>query len=203
MSGLLLAWIGAALAGKIYINNLPVETLPVIEMRNVTVRFDAEGNIWIDAPNYQVRQVAPPTYLPGQPGQPGQPGALTPSGVPVGRWWLVTEDAGSVGSAVDVMVNGQVVRRVISGQPQLIMDIGAWLRPGDNEISLLIQPGTPAGGALSVYIGQGDNRDGTIRLGSPDVRWTRRAGDPAEGTIRTFHVTVPPAPVVPPVNPQP
>lgn len=181
----MIALIGAALAGTVYINNLPVETLPVVEMRNVTVRFDADGNIWIDAPNYRVQQVAPPTYVPGQ---------TTASGVPAGRWWLVTDDAGSVGSTVDVMVNGQVVRRVLSGQPQLIMDIGPWLRPGENEISLLIQPGTPAGGPLHVYVGQGVQQDGTIRLDAPEVRWSRRAGDPAEGSIRTFKVSVPAAP---------
>lgn len=180
MSSLILMM--SALAGTIYINNIPVQTPPVVEMKNVTVRIDADGNIWIDAPNYQVREVAPPNYVPA---------AGTSTAVPAGTWWLVTEDNGSTGSVIDVMVNGQVIRRVISGQAQLIMDVGPYLKQGTNEITMLIQPGTPGGGLLNIYVGQGTNASGTIRLDAPSVRFSRRSADSAEGGLKTFTVTIP------------
>lgn len=179
-----------AMAGTVYINNLPIDTLPVAELKNVTVRFDAEGNIWIDAPNYQIREVAPPTYVSGTDATATTPTAGTGT-VATGLWWLVTEDNGSSGSVVDVMVNGVRVRRVISGQSQLIMDIGPFLRPGLNEIQIIAQPGQPAGGMLSIYIGQGSNSSGTIRLDAPSVRYARRSSDPPDGGVKTFTVTVP------------
>lgn len=179
MSFLLL--VTSVLAAKIYINNIEVQTPPVVEMKGVGVRFDAEGNIWIDAPNYQVREVAPPQYVP----------AVGASVVPVGTWWLVTEDNGSTGSVVDVMVNGQVVRRVISGQAQLIMDIGPYLKKGNNEITILVQPGTPGGGLLNIYVGQGSNADGTIRLDAPTVRFSRRSSDSVDGAFKTYTLTIP------------
>ncbi len=180
MSSLLLMM--SAWAGSIYINNIPVQTPPVVEMKNVTVRIDAEGNIWIDAPNYQVREVAPPNYVPA---------AGTNSVVPVGTWWLVTEDNGSTGSVIDVMINGQVIRRVISGQTQLIMDVGPYLKQGTNEITMLIQPGAPGGGLLNIYVGQGSNASGTIRLEAPSVRYARRSADSPEGGLKTYTVTIP------------
>lgn len=186
----LLALCTQAFAGTVYINNLPIDTLPVAELKNVTVRFDAEGNIWIDAPNYQIREVAPPTYVSASDATATTPTAGTGT-VATGLWWLVTEDNGSTGSVVDIMVNGVRVRRVISGQSQLIMDIGPFLRPGVNEIQIIAQPGQPGGGLLNVYIGQGSNSSGTIRLDAPSVRYARRSSDSAEGGVKTFTITVP------------
>jgi len=40
-----LVLIASALAGTVYINNIAVPTLPVVEMKDVTVRFDAAGNV--------------------------------------------------------------------------------------------------------------------------------------------------------------
>ena len=177
-----LIWMASAWAGSIYINNIAVQTLPVVEMKNVSVRFDAAGNVWIDAPNYQVREVAPPTYVSA---------AGATSVVPAGSWWLVTEDNGSTGSVVDVMVNGTVIRRVVSGQAQLIMDIGPFLKQGTNEITMLIQPGTAGGGVLNIYVGQGNNSQGTIRLDAPSVRFSRRSSDPTEGGLKTYTLTIP------------
>lgn len=177
-----LVLMASAFAGTVYINNIAVQTLPVVEMKNVTVRFDANGNVWIDAPNYQVREVAPPTYVAAN-------GAA--SVVPTGVWWLVTEDNGSTGNVVDVMVNGTVIRRVISGQAQLIMDIGPYLKQGTNEITMLVQPGVPGGGLLNIYVGQGTNAQGTIRLDAPAVRFSRRSSDSGDGSLKTYTLNIP------------
>lgn len=211
-----LLWLAAAaLAGDVYINGIRADVLPVMSMEQVTVRFDAQGNIWIDAPTYRVTVVTPapapspaPTYAPAPAPSPAPAYAPTPapspapspapaatsrpaSAVPAATWWLVTEDNDSAGHDVEVLVNGVSVRHVRSGEAQLILDLGPWLQRGANTITLQAAPGTYGGGAFTVYVGKGSDAGGTVRLDAPDVRYTRRAVDLASGATRSFTLTVP------------
>ncbi len=216
MLGALAFWVLEATAGDVYVNGVRADVLPVMSMENVTVRFDAQGNIWIDAPTYRVRVstgdapaapyavppapvAVPPTpvvYLPEPSTLPGRPATPPPaagpqSGVAAGSWWLVTEDNDSVGHDVDVVVNGVSVRHVRSGETQLILDLGAWLKPGNNTITLNAAPGSYAGGAFMVYMGKGRADEGTVRLEAPDIRYSRRAVDLAAGASRAYTLVIP------------
>jgi hypothetical protein len=112
---------------------------------------------------------------------------------PVATWWLVTEDDGSTGHTLEVLVNGTLVRRVASGQPQLILDVGAYLRRGANTVVVQGVPGgSPAGGPLSIYLGRGNTLSGTLRLDNPEVAFSARASDGAGGSpTRQYTLTVP------------
>ena len=100
--------------------------------------------------------------------------------VPAATWWLVTEDARSGGQVAEVRINGVRVRTVRSGEPQLVLDVGPWLRTGDNTIEVVPQADTVAsGGNLSVHLGKGSPGAGVLRLENPAMTWTRKAGDPA------------------------
>lgn len=193
----------AAFAGSVYINGVRVDVLPEVTVTNATVRLDSQGNVWIDAPGYRVQvlqtgqavnvppagssQAAPQrTQAASQP-DPASGAARIGTGV----WWLVTEDNTSSGHALEIIVNGALVRRIVSGDPQLLFDIGPYLRHGSNAVVINALPGpTPGGGALSVYIGRGNNLSGTIRLDSPDVTYSRRASDGGSGG-RQYTLTIP------------
>jgi hypothetical protein len=203
---LLLGWMNVALATTVYINGVRADVLPEITLTNVTVKVDAKGDLYITAPGYKV-EVAPPTsYTPGyaptgtpiQSNPPPVASTVTnpptaTSGVPVGTWWLVTEDNQSMGQIVDVVVNGTVVRRVQSGDPQLILDLAPYLHRGANTVSMNAISGTTplGGGILNIYVGRGSNVSGTIRIDAPDVRYSRRATDAAASASRQFTITVP------------
>lgn len=194
------ALVGLALAGDVYINGVRADVLPVMSMEQVTVRFDAQGNIWIDAPTYRVSVVvggsappASPTAAPAPPvpASPPAPAARAPGAVPAATWWLVTEDNDSTGHDVELVINGVSVRHVRSGEAQVILDVGPWLVRGPNTVTLQAAAGVYGGGALVVYVGKGSDAGGTVRMDAPDVRFTRRAVDLGSGATRTFTVTVP------------
>lgn len=190
----LMSWV---LAGTVYINGVRVDALPVTELKGVNIRFDAAGNIWVDAPGYKVQVMESASVA--SPGVTSS--AMTSSttaatapnyAVSPGTWWLVTEDNGSYGHTVEISVNGMVVRRVRSGEPQLILDLAPYLRIGDNQVVLTaLAGGQPGGGVLNIYVGKGSNQNGTIRIDSPVVRYTRRSSDSPEGGTRPYTVTVP------------
>lgn len=185
MSLLVALWIGLAQAGAVYVNGIRADVLPEVEMKNVTVRVDADGNIWIDAPQYKVTAV-PTSSAAAAPSQ-ASPG---PMGLPAGQWWLVTEDQGSVGQVLDVHVNGVRVFRAISSQTSALLDIGPWLRKGNNEVRIEPQGAAPsAGGALHVWVGHGANVGGTVQIDTASVHYSRSAAEPMGS--RTFVVYVP------------
>ncbi len=185
------ALLPALFAGSVYINGVRADVLPEVTLSNATVRFDAQGNVWIDAPGYRVQVIPPTEYArPATPAPAAPTEAPAAPRVPLGTWWLVTEDNGSTSQVLEILVNGSLVRRVTSGDPQIILDLAPWLKPGANTIVVSPVPsGVPGGGALNVYMGRGTNLSGTIHLDNPDVVYTRRASD--SGGARQFELTVP------------
>lgn len=77
-AGLLLAPLTAS-AGHVYINGVPADGVTNLEMKAVNITFDANGDIRIDAPHYDVRvsgsapQAAPPAATPPAATPPAAP----------------------------------------------------------------------------------------------------------------------------------
>lgn len=166
-----------ALAGSVFVNGVNVDGLRDQTFENATVTLDSQGNVIITAPNYQI-QVAGGTTPPTGPAATVPPPAPVPpppppptGGVAPGRWWLVTEDNGSQGHNVDVVVNGTTVRTVRSGDAQLILDLGPWLHPGANQIRVVSNSVNASGGTMYVYVGAGSNAAGTVDLVHPSVQY--------------------------------
>jgi hypothetical protein len=97
--------------------------------------------------------------------------AAYPSGVARGRWWLVTDDKGSLGHTVEIHVNGQLVHTVRSGEPQRIVDVGAFLRPGANEVVCRSFSSQDNNGTFYLYLGSGADVQGTVRMDPPQVQF--------------------------------
>ena len=167
----------SALAGSIFINGVRADLPPEMTMTNVTVRFDADGNVWIDAPNYKVQVLTPGEVAAATP-LPAAGDASVSYRIPSGTWWLVTEDSSSAGVTLEVAINGTLARRVGSGERQVILDIGPFLRPGSNTVVITPLPQRASNaGALSVYIGRGTNVQGTIHLDNPEIAYSRQSTD--------------------------
>ncbi|MCB9685272.1 MAG: hypothetical protein H6738_06365 [Alphaproteobacteria bacterium] len=171
-----------AFAGSVYVNNTLVDpaTMPNITFEKVTVRIDAQGNLWIDAPGYRIQvvgnQPAPmpvPVMTGGVAPQPGMPMPQPPSagGVAQARWWMVTEDSGTTGHAIEVFINDQLAYQVTSGQPQKIVDVGRFLHLGSNRVRIRSNSANPTGGTYYVYIGTGSDKSGTVVMDNPTVQF--------------------------------
>ena len=168
-----LAWLGpapAAQAAKVYINDVRADALRHQTLKGVHVTIDAEGNVRIDAPHYNIEVV-------GGADPEGGPEGGEVGDVESGIWWLVTDDSGSSGHEVDVYVGGVKVKTIRSGEPQVILDLGQFLRPGENEISFTARAKSPGGGALVFYIGSASNQGGRLNMDAPQIEYKRRASD--------------------------
>jgi hypothetical protein len=161
MNWLLLA---SALAGDLFVNDKRIlpESMAGIYLEDVNVRFDSEGNMYVDASAYQI-SVATQDSAPA-------PQPKTPTVVAVERWWMVTEDNATLGHAATVRVNGQAVHTVRSGDPQKLLDLAPFLQPGLNAVSIQTQSTNAGGGSLFIYIGTGSNAGGTVTLDNPMIQ---------------------------------
>lgn len=195
----MLTWVmSTALAGSVFVNGVNVDALRSQTFEGCTVTIDSQGNILVTAPGYEIQTRAPgstaaatpppvsPTPPPAAPVPTPAPyiapptptiATATPAPEPpvqsalAGRFWLVTEDNASAGHSVEVTVNGIVVRTVRSGEPQLILDLGPWLRAGTNTVRMSSNSVNSAGGSLYVYVGSGNNTSGTVVLDRPQIQY--------------------------------
>jgi len=196
MFGFLFA--GAALAGSVFVNGVNVDALRNQTFKNVTaVTLDADGNVIIDAPGYEIQVVAPADTTTASVGTTSPAGGTTagattpaPSAVPANQWWLVTEDNGSNGHVITVYINDALVRTVPSGQPQLIADLASFLRPGTNRVRVESQSSGATGGTFYIYLGSGHNESGTVVMDPPQVQFG--VGPTREGPyLREYELKIP------------
>jgi hypothetical protein len=169
-----------AMAGDLYVNNVLVDPRSIanVTFEKVTVRVDANGTLFVDAPGYRIELQDPvpqPAVTGPRPGGP-QPPAPAATAVTAARWWLVTEDAGTQGHQIQVFVNGNLAYTFTSGQPQTIVDVHKWLVLGPNKIRVVANSTNSTGGSFYVYVGTGSNQSGTVVLDNPVVQFGVGAG---------------------------
>ena len=156
-----LIWKAAVLSGTLYINGVRADGLRGFEMEDVDIRIDQNGDIHVTAPQYNVEPLEDATHVPVNSTQ----------GIAAASWWLFTVDESSQGHVADVLINGSLVRKVRSGEEQVIVDVGPYLRHGENTV--LLAPSTGNGsGTLHVYLGEGRNDTGTVVIDEPRVHLT-------------------------------
>lgn len=145
------------------------------------------------APTYAPPSTTTTTAAAASPAVPA-PVRTSPSSTSAlaGTWWLVSEDNDSTGHEIEVLVNGALVQRIRSGDPQVLFDLGPALHPGSNTVLLraLPSPGL-GGGVLNVYVGRGSTAGGTLRIDEPEIRYARRATDRPSGASQSFTLNVP------------
>ena len=117
----------AASARSVYLNGVDISEVRSQTFDKAKVVIDKDGNIRIDAPQYDVKVV--PSTLNDRGG---------PNPALKKKYYLATQP--SKGSKVQydfvIQVNGKDRRLVKVDGPQLIMEISAWLRKGTNDIKI-------------------------------------------------------------------
>lgn len=165
----------AAKSTKVYVNGTDATGMKDFEFKAVDVRIDSNGDVWIDAPRYRIEVTKPATSEPAT----SAPQTAAPVAVAKGQHWLVTQDQGSVNQVIEVLINGTSVREIRSGQAQLILDIGPFLKAGSNVVTFRPLVGdSPAQGALTIHLGEGSNDDGTLKMQNPQISYARNGAEP-------------------------
>ena len=127
-----------ASARNVYLNGVEIGDLRKQTFKDATVYIDEHGDVHIDSSRYKVEVV-------DEDGKPGGAASAVGEDDTAGanpklrqRYFLVTKPsiAGRAQYDVVIKVNG-VKRRVLkAADPELIIEVSAWFRPGSNTVEL-------------------------------------------------------------------
>ena len=165
------------------------------------VRIDERGDVHLDCPAYQVeQQAAPVTRAQQQPGAipavastPAPPLATAAVGLPAAgpitkHYWLVTEqaDGASAQYEIDVFVNSKWIRKLKSGEEQIVMDVTKYLQPGPNKILFAAakkiegsRKSASPSSYLKVIVGEGESGGNNVMIDNPLFELKRTAAETA------------------------
>jgi hypothetical protein len=181
----LLAAFGADAA--VYLNGVNIDGVTNQRFDKAAVRIDDRGNIFIDAPGYQVKSVD------------NASGALREGSDRVSRrYWLVTEQSmvGMTEFDVDLFINSKWVRKLKNNEEQIVTEITKYLTPGKNEVTLIARklPVEKARKSFSkqhvfkVIIGEGNVGGENVMIDNPLVKFERNASE-TEDVSQEFTIT--------------
>lgn len=185
-------------AASVTLNGVPIDGVTNQKFENATVTIDDKGNIHIEAKGYAVKGAATPGVpLAGgdpQPGPAKQPATVDvrpgPPGKLYRRYFLATEH-GAPGTQYDlaIFINAQWIREVKASEPQVVMEITKYLRPGANKVTLAatkhivgqrLSYGKDV--QLKVVIGEGNVGGDHVMIDVPLVEAVRTAAETEDRT---------------------
>ena len=182
---------GSAQARRVFLNGVEVEQLANKSFPSCEVRFDADGNVWIQAKGYAVKVDGAPGAVQAAPAPAPGAGPVTEGGKPSKRYWIVATQP-RVGAAqydIEVFVNGKLARKVRSKDSHTALEITANLALGRNVIHFAASKNYGGGKRFSsspedtftVIVGEGVVGQGSVTITSPLARMVRSAAE-----VRSF-----------------
>ncbi len=166
--------------GSVYLNGVRIDGVTNQKFDKVNVRIDETGNVFIDAPGYNVRQV-----------EGGEHPAPKPQGVLSKKYFLVTEQnaPGMTEFDVDLYVNSKWLKKLRNGDEQIVSEITKNLQPGTNTILFMAKKqlsGTRKSFSkehvFRVIIGEGQAAGDHVVIDNPLVKFERNAAESADVT---------------------
>jgi len=186
---------GVVWAGDVYLNRVKITGQSKIELTDVNVYIDKDGNVLIGSKRHNVSAPSGAHLYPGiwpfELPDAMQTTPTTRSDTPAvakrvkKTYWLVTSEksAGESHYSIEIKINGQWVATYKSGGNQLLKKVNEFLGPGQNVVS--IQARKEAGfsadprsaGEITVLIGEGESSDGRFVMKRTNLKYQRRAGE--------------------------
>lgn len=161
---------------SVFLNGQNIDTVRGQVFENVSVEIDSDGNVHLKSDVYKVSTIGAVTKP--------TPTQEIPRGE---RYWLVSEEnaPGMSQYDFDVFVNGNLVKTVKSGEPQVVEDVTRFVLPGTNTVTITARKNFGAGRRseskdfyMRVYIGKGQlNATGAIIIESADVDYRRTSAE--------------------------
>lgn len=142
--------LAAPLAGarEVYVNGVNAGSLRGQTFKEATVTIDENGDVHIDAPRYKVEIVDERDQVMGAAAGPDERTGRNPQLAK--RYFLSFKPADRGRAQYDIVlrING-IERRVMkAGDPDLVVEVSAWLRAGRNAVEIAARK-NPAGGRKS------------------------------------------------------
>jgi hypothetical protein len=187
----------AAAAPTVTLNGVSIDGVTGQRFENCTVVIDDRGNVHITAKGYAVKTLGDDGATPGAPRPPGNEyrvAAGDSRGAPAGkltrRYFLATEQA-EPGTQYDlaIFINAQWIREIRATEPQVVVEITRYLRPGANKVVLAATKriqgerlSTSRDVTLKVVVGEGNVGGDHVMIDNPLVEMTRTAAEVEDRT---------------------
>lgn len=165
----------SATAADVYINGQKLGAVADIEMKNVSVRFDAKGDIYITAPGYDV-------VAPGGANQDTE----MPEKKLLGTYCMVadTDAPGVVPFTYELFVNGNKIGEFASDQSTVMLPLTEHIQVGKNTVGIkahhdasrMVSPPMRRK-AFRIRAGEGVMTGGQCTLSTSPILYTRLARD--------------------------
>src|SRR5262249_1430238 len=135
----------------------------------------------LECPGYEVQSQAAPVPA----SAPVAAAALAPATISK-HYWMVSEDANGAQAQydLDVFVNSKWVRKIKSGEPQILAAITKYLHPGSQRVpsaaTKKIEGGRKTTGASSfvkITVGEGESGGNTVMIDNPLFECKRTAAE--------------------------
>ena len=185
----------AASAKAVYLNDIRIDNVQGIrnlKLEKATVRIDDKGDIFIDAPGYQIKLLEQGAGT----ASPQSPAVATDSDERVfdakltRRYFLITEQSapGMTEFDIDVYVNSKWIRKLGNDDGQIYTEITRYLVPGKNTV--LLNARKLSNGSRKSYspehvfrviIGEGNTGGNHVMIDRSLVDFKRTAAD--EGNV--------------------
>ena len=172
------------LAASVFLNGVNIDGVRGQSFEKCrAVRIDDKGNVQLDCPGYQAESAggsaSAAVVLPSIPvaGASFAPASLAK------HYFLVTEqnDGAAAQYDIDVYVNSKWVRKVRSGDEQIVLDITKFLSPGANKVLFAATKRAPKAGAASSFVrfivGEGESSGAQVLIDNPLVECKRTAAE--------------------------
>jgi hypothetical protein len=185
----LLALTLGAQATTLYVNGTPVDGLRSVELKNVTVQVDENGDVFVLAPQYNVAIGDEAKEKANKKDVVKPPDPTGDGEVPSNRWWLISEDNESTGHVIDIEINGTVIQTFKSEGKPLIFDTGPYLSMGDNQIRFISRGKKSGGGAVWLYLGTGSVDGGRVSQDEPKIKFKRNSQSPSKD-VQIVQITI-------------
>ena len=172
--------------GSIFLNGVNIDGTTGVEIDKASVRIDAQGNVHVSAPGYQVQRPDGSAITGSQARTGSQTRVLAGPDRPTRRYWLVSElsPSGLAGYDVDVHINGELAFRIRQQDPQLSQEITKRLRAGANTVRIEARkvdgPGPDLGSRtpfLRIHLGEGVEQAERIVLERPQHTFSLKANE--------------------------
>ena len=191
-----LAVSGAAVTGpSVTLNGVPIDGATSQRFDNATVVIDEKGNIHIEVKGYAVRTDDGTPARPSTPAGPKPAVATAPATtaapqppIVTRRYFLATEHTPpGTGYDLAIFINAQWIREVKANEPQVVMEITKYLRPGPNRLVLSAtkrpeRPSTSKDVVLRVLVGEGNIGGDHVMLENTLVEMVRNAAETGDRT---------------------
>lgn len=180
----------AAAAPSVTLNGVSIDGATGQRFENCTVVIDERGNVHITAKGYAVKPLGDDGATRPAP-RPAADARATPAQGKLTRRYFVATEHAEPGTQYDlaIFINAQWIREVKATEPQVVLEITRYLRPGANKVVLAATKriqgerlSTSRDVALKIVVGEGNVGGDHVMIDNPLVEMTRTAAEVEDRT---------------------